>query len=162
MEATITIPASKLNLLPASVRQQLLELLTSSAPALDRSNGAESSHYTETDGPAELTGGLVRKLTEKLSEKTLTTLRIIAESDHGKFHMKDVINAIPDAETYRDVIGVWSALTRRVRKVVGDQDAYLILWLGEGQYDNEGNYVDHEGEVAPITHQALRAHFQLN
>lgn len=161
METAIIVPISKLDLLPESTRRQLMEVVGFPFSSASSGKSEEKSPYVEEDGPAELPGNLVRKLTERLGDKTIAALRVIAMSEDGRFRLKDVIDAIPEAATYRDLAGVWAALTRRVRKILSDSDAYLILWAAEGEHDEEGNYIDHEGEVARITHQALRAHFRI-
>ena len=115
----------------------------------------------DEDGPAELTLAFVRKLTDKLSEKTLTALKVIAQSDTPQFHMKSVIDATSGADDYMDMRGVWSALTRRTRNILNDSNADLIWWIGEQINDADGNYVDHVGEVAALTHESLKTHFGL-
>jgi len=115
----------------------------------------------DDDGPAELTLAFVRKLTDKLSDKTLNALKVIAHSDTPQFHMKDVIDATSGANDYMGMRGVWSALTRRTRKILNDSDADLIWWVGEQINDADGNYVDHLGEVAALTHESLKTHFGI-
>ena len=133
---------------------------------IDRSNSASPSTKTaprtiDEDGPAELTIAFVRKLTDKLSEKTLNALKVIAQSDTPQFHMKDVIDATNGADDYMGMRGVWSALTRRTRNILNDSDADLIWWVGEPINDADGNYVDHVGEVAALTHESLKTHFGI-
>ena len=111
------------------------------------------------EGPVELTVAMVRKLTDKLSDKTLTALKIIARSDSPQFHMKDVIAGTSGAKNYMDLRGVWSALTRRTRRITGDDDTLLIWWIGEPIDDEDGNYVDHLARISPLTYQSLRTHF---
>jgi|UPI0003254002 hypothetical protein len=111
------------------------------------------------EGPVELTVAMVRKLTDKLSDKTLNALKIIARSDTPQFHMKDVIEGTDGATTYMDMRGVWSALTRRTRNIMDDGTVDLIWWLGDEITDEAGTYVDHIGAISPLTHQSLRTHF---
>jgi len=113
------------------------------------------------DGPVELTLAMVRKLTDKLSDKTLAALKAIARSATPQFHMKDVISSTPGAKNYMDMRGVWSALTRRTRNIMNDADVDLIWWVGDTINDANGDYVDHLGSVAPLTHQSLRTYFGL-
>jgi len=113
----------------------------------------------DEDGPPELTLAFVRKLTDKLSDKTLTALKVIAQSDTPQFHMKDVIDATSGASSYMDLRGVWSALTRRTRKILSDSDADLIWWDGQTFRDEEENYVDQIGRVSTLTHTSLKTHF---
>ena len=104
---------------------------------------------------------MVRKLTASLSDKTLNALKVIAQSDSPQFRMKDVIDKTVGAETYMDMRGVWSALTRRTRNIMDDRDVDLFWWLGESILDKDGNYVDHIGAVSPMTYHSLRTHFGL-
>lgn len=121
----------------------------------------EAPRPLDGDGPAELTLAFVRKLTDKLSDKTLNALKVIAQSETPQFHMKDVIDATSGANDYMGMRGVWSALTRRTRKILNDSDADLIWWVGEQINDADGNYVDHLGEVAALTHESLKTHFSI-
>jgi hypothetical protein len=120
-----------------------------------------ASRIIDEDGPPELTLALVRKLTDKLSDKTLTALKVIAQSDTPQFHMKDVIAATSGASTYMDLRGIWSALTRRTRKILGDHDADPIWWDGQKFYDAQGNYVDQILRVSALTHASLKTHFGI-
>ena len=113
----------------------------------------------DEDGPPELTLAFVRKLTDKLSDKTLTALKVIARSETPQFHMKDVIDATSGASSYMDLRGVWSALTRRTRKILSDSDADLIWWDGQTFRDEQENYVDQIGRVSTLTHTSLKTHF---
>lgn len=122
-------------------------------------DGGHNAVSRPTDGPVELTLAMVRKLTENLSDKTLTALKIIASSGSPQFHMRDVIEGTAGASNYMDVRAVWSALTRRTRKITDDLDADLIWWVGDEIYDDDDAYVDHVGAIAPLTYQSLRTHF---
>ena len=115
----------------------------------------------DEDGPVELTVAMVRKLTANLSDKTINALRVIAQSSSPEFHMKEVIETTKDAETYMDVRGIWSALTRRTRNITDDKTAALIWWMGEEILDGNEKYVDHIGRVSSMTHSSLRTHFGL-
>lgn len=112
------------------------------------------------DGPVELTLALVRKLTDRLSEKTLNALRVIAASDTHQFHMKDIIDATEGAHNYMDLRGVWAALTRRTRNICDDSEAQLIWWAADGIYEGD-EYVDQVGEISLLTHKSLRTFFNI-
>jgi hypothetical protein len=131
---------------------------TTAIPAPDAFSGVTHDAAIDSEGPAELTGALVRKLTDHLSPKTLGALRLIAKSDLPEIRMSDAIASTEGAESYLDMKGVWSALTRRTRTILGDKNADLIWW-NNPQYDADGSYVDNVGRVAPLTHQSLRAYF---
>lgn len=135
----------------------LAELSGQAIPIGDSPAAAQISD--DGDGPVELTVAMVRKLAANLSDKTLNALKVIAQSDSPQFHMKDVIEATVGAETYMDMRGVWSALTRRTRNIMGDSDVDLVWWVGESIFDQDDNYVDHIGTVSPMTYNSLRTHF---
>ncbi|HEY1604491.1 MAG TPA: hypothetical protein VGF77_02725 [Allosphingosinicella sp.] len=139
----------------------LAEVELSGRPALPATTAAAAQPIEGNDGPVELTVAMVRRLAANLSDKTLNALRVIAQNDGPQFHMKDVIEATSGAETYMDMRGVWSALTRRTRNIMDDGAADLIWWIGESILDEDGNYVDHIGLVSPMTYSSLRAHFGL-
>ena len=120
---------------------------------------ASASPRGDEEGPVEFTVALVRKLTHGLSEKTTTALKVIAQSDGPEFHMKDIIDRTDGADNYMDMRGVWSALTRRTRKIMDDDGVDLIWWIGESIHDKNGDYVDHIGKVSPMTYNSLRTHF---
>jgi hypothetical protein len=129
------------------------------APVGDVIPPANLATDDDGEGPVELTVAMVRKLTDKLSDKTVNVLKIIARNDSPQFHMKDVIAGTPGAEGYMDMRGIWSALTRRTRNITDDSAADLIWWTGGWILDGDGNQVDHVGEIAPLTYRSLRSHF---
>ncbi len=143
----------------ASIGLNRVEVGTASGAARADTAPAVVTVSEDSEGPVELTVAMVRKLTDKLSDKTLNTLKIIARSDNPQFHMKDVIAGTTGAEGYMDMRGVWSALTRRTRNIMDDSDVDLIWWIGGSILDEKGNYIDHIGAVSPLTYQSLRTHF---
>lgn len=150
-------------LTPSAQQEVLLAMgLSGIGPSSAASPASKAApRNIDEDGPAELTLAFVRKLTDKLSDKTLNALKVIAQSDTPQFHMKDVIDATSGADDYMGMRGVWSALTRRTRNILNDSDADLIWWVGEQINDADGNYVDHVGEVAALTHESLKTHFGI-
>lgn len=150
--------------LTPSAQQEVLSAMGLSG--ITQSNSASPPapsgvHAIDEDGPPELSLAFVRKLTDKLSEKTLTALKVIAQSDTPQFHMEDVINATNGASNYMHLRGVWSALTRRTRKILNDSDADLIWWDGKTFRDAQENYVDQIGRVSALTHTSLKTHFGI-
>jgi len=163
-EPALVIPYSALTTLTAGTRSELAALLglplegASQAPAA----ATPRSPASENDGPADLTTAMARKLiAAPISPKSLAVLRVIAEGETPEFHLADAINAAPEATSYLDIRGAWSGITRRARKILGDAEADLIWWEGEGIYDDDDNYVDHLGRVSSLTHQSLRAAFGM-
>lgn len=150
-------------LTPSAQQEVLLAMgLSDNGPSSAASPASKAApRTTDEDGPPELTLALVRKLTHKLSEKTLTALRVIAQSDSPQFHLKDVIAATDGANDYMDMRGVWSALTRRTRNILNDRDADLIWWDGQTFRDKDDNYVDQILRVSERTHESLKSHFSF-
>ena len=110
----------------------------------------------DQENPADFTVAMARRLiADPISPKSLAVLRVIAESETPQFHLKDAVAAAPETESYSDLKGAWSGLTRRRRKILGDGTADLGWWDKEAIYDGE-TYVDHVGRVSPLTHQSLR------
>ena len=117
---------------------------------------ANASVGDDGEGPVELTVAMVRKLTDKLSEKTLTALKIIARSDGPQFHMKDVIAGTAGAKDYMDMRGVWSALTRRTRNIMDDGEVDLLFQRAGFRHgtlvDAAMSGVEHDLQDTPLRH----------
>jgi hypothetical protein len=130
----------------------------SGIPAAPDAQGAASAGISildSEDGPTELTLSLAgRLIAQPISAKTLQVLRTIASREAPQFRLQEIVDAVPGATTYRDVSGVWAALTRRTRRMLNDPSAELIQW--HPHYDADGKYVDWIGRVAPMTHASLR------
>jgi hypothetical protein len=164
----ILLSSTAFNSLSVSAQQEVLASIglggieIGSVDATDASAAPSPASPPVSDGgegPVELTVAMVRKLADKLGDKTLTALKVIARSDSPQFHMKDVIDATEGAKNYMDVRGVWSALTRRTRNIMNDSTVDLIWWIGDSILDDDDNYVDHLGAVSPLTYHSLRTHF---
>lgn len=117
----------------------------------------------EDDLP-ELPIALVRKLVAGLSDKTLGVLKEIAskgkvEESSATFRMSELIKATNGAESYLDLSGVWTALTKRTRKIYSDPEAYLIRW-DSPTYEND-EYADQVGHISLMTYRSLKKHFSL-
>ena len=103
----------------------------------------------ESEGePADLSVAQARKFLDRVSEKVRTALQIIVNADVGGFDIIEVMNELDIAEA-GDLRGVWGGMTKRVRTVLGDGDAYLIWWKKGG----EGGWI---GRVSPMTHRSFR------
>ena len=80
---------------------------------------------------------------------------MIADSGSRHFQIADVAKAIGVQPS--GLSGVWGGLTRRLKTVTGDSDAYLIDWTkSEPVVDEDDNYVDHTGEVTELTYRSFR------
>jgi len=72
---------------------------------------------------------------------------VIAESDASGFDLARVTEGLGvDDDT--DLRGVWGGITKRVRTVLGDDEAYLIWWT-------EQESGDWTGRVSPTTHRSF-------
>lgn len=147
--------------LSTGAKQEVLACIgVGTAPKSPRHDPARGVTYraADEDGPVELTVALVRKLTDKLSPKTLNTLKLIAANEGPEFRLNGIVAATDGAQNYLDLRGVWSALTRRTRNIT-DENADLIWW--DAVPDDAGGPIDHVGRIAPLTHNSLRTHFGL-
>jgi hypothetical protein len=133
--------------LSASTQAEILSCLASlSSPT--RAAVVASAGSDEEDGPADLSENQARKLVEGCSQKTITAIRVIANAPLSGFRMRDVGEALGIDLEKSDIRGVWSAITRRTRNVLGDPDADLIWW------DKLAD--EWVGWVSPTTHRSLR------
>jgi hypothetical protein len=101
----------------------------------------------EVGGPAELSVAQARTFLDRVSDKVRTAVRVMAEGDTPSFAMANIMAAL-DIDEPGALRGVWSGITKRVRTVLGDPDAYLIWWD-----EQPSGWV---GRVSPTTHRALR------
>lgn len=101
----------------------------------------------ESEEPADLSVAQAKKFLDRVSDKVRTTLRVIAESDPAGFDMPRVFEAL-GLESGTDLRGVWGGITKRVRTVLGDDEAYLIWWT-------EQESGDWTGRVSATTHRSF-------
>jgi len=104
---------------------------------------------------AELSPGQARDFYAGCGAKTRKAIDVIADSSSRHFQIADVAKAIGVEPS--DLSGVWGGLTRRLKTITGDSDAYLIDWTkSEPVLDEEENYIDHTGEVTEMTYNSFR------
>ena len=104
---------------------------------------------------AGLSPGQARDFYSGCGPKTRKAIDVIADSASHRFQIADVARALDVQPS--DLTGVWGGLTRRLKTITGDSGAYLIDWeKNEAVYDDEGNYVDHVGEVRELTYRSFR------
>lgn len=104
---------------------------------------------------AELSPGQARDFYAGCGAKTRKAIDVIADSSSRHFQIADVAKAIGVEPS--DLSGVWGGLTRRLKTITGDSDAYLIDWTkSEPVLDEEENYIDHTGEVTEMTYKSFR------
>lgn len=148
-EAYISIPMSTFNTLSSDAQEIILG--TSKPVTL-------SSHH-DNDGPVELTTAQVKKLLANLSDKTTLVLKTVAKSSTPEFKLKDLIDAIPDAENNNSLRGAFSAITRRTRTVCDDADVDLFWWKEDHVHDEDGELIDITGYTSALTHASLKKVF---
>jgi hypothetical protein len=144
------------------IRRRLSWFPGSSGSTPDNGSSNQAPPFAVATGhPAvELTNYLTGRLVaQPISSKSLHLLRFIAARELPEFYLRDAVDAVPGAKTYRDLAGAWSGLTRRTRKILNDPEALLIHW--REAYDAEGNWIDWVGAVSKMTHASLRKHFGI-
>jgi hypothetical protein len=113
------------------------------------------------EGLCELTLPVVRKLADKLGEKTLSALRAIAKNETTQFYLQDIMKATGNSDDAQGMRAVWSALTRRTRKILDDDNAILIVWDRQTNNHDDNSDPDYLGKIAPLTQQSLKSYFGL-
>lgn len=101
----------------------------------------------ESEEPADLSVAQAKKFLDRVSDKVRTTVRTIAEADPAGFDVSDVKEAL-GVDDDADLRGVWGGITKRVRTVLGDDEAYLIWWT---ERENGG----WTGRVSAMTHRSF-------
>lgn len=97
----------------------------------------------------DLSPAQARKLVNNVSDRLRTTFKVIAESPETGFTVKDIAQALGD-EDEGTLRGIWSGITRRLRSVLDDEEAYLFQW------DEDEGGVTWKGMVSPTTHRSIR------
>lgn len=162
MTSGLLISAAHFKKLPAQVQTLILSVVIGEdIPDAPYSSAADERPSTpiiallDDEHFAELSPGQAKMLIAGCQPKTRKALETIAASDSPNFHIADVAKAL--GVKPGDLSGVWSGLTRRVRKVTDDSDAYLIDWTKNAPIDDaDGNYVDQIGEISDLTYHSLR------
>lgn len=133
----------------STVLAQLGLDLTLAAPvATEGGDGSAGEPDEEWELP-DLSPAQARKLVNNVSDRLRTTFKVIAEAPETGFIVKDIAQALGD-EDEGTLRGIWSGITRRLRSVLDDEDAYLFQW----EEDESGT--TWKGMVSPTTHRSLR------
>jgi len=150
----IFLSTKTLNSASPAIRSKILELLMGSETAMQSADDDfHDDHFIE------FSPGQVKTFINGCSEKTRNALEIMAKSPSRRFQLADIAVAL-DVEP-SELRGVWGGLTRRTQTVSGDSEGYLVYWVGEGIHDENGEYIDHVGELTEMTYQSLRKAFRL-
>lgn len=120
-------------------------------PAAGDGSGPDATD--EGEEPADLSVAQAKKFLARVSDKVRATLRVIAECDASGFNMDKVVKALK-VDDGGDLRGVWGGITKRVRTVLGDDEAYLIWWTER----EDGSWT---GRVSEATHRSLRKVFGI-
>lgn len=126
-----------------------LDLTLASSAVAESDNGSAAEPEGEWELP-DLSPAQARKLVTNVSARLRTTFKVIAESPEAGFAVKDIAQALGD-EDEGTLRGVWSGVTRRLRTVLGDEEAYLFQW----EEDDESG-IAWKGMVSPTTYRSLR------
>lgn len=112
--------------------------------------GGESSSH------ADLSERMAQEFLRSCSEKTKTVLRVIIAGGPN-FRQKEIEEKVRklDEEKFKDISGVWGALTKRTRSILGDKKAFLIDWQKDF-YDENEDWMDAEGMVSPATRASFK------
>jgi hypothetical protein len=157
----VFISSSTLMRMPNDVRELIVAFVMGhhdDADAEKASGGLDAGTRDggpDDDGFADLTPRQARRYIAGCGERTRAAIEAIARSNSRYFQVRDVAAAVGVAPN--ELRGVWGGLTRRVKTVTGDADAYLVYWNGsEPVFDDEGTYVDQRGEITELTYKSLR------
>lgn len=152
---------------PQALQDQLIERLFGSSrialniptPVVEMA-APLSDEIVEDEHFAELSPSQAREFLNGCGKKTKAAVIAMASSNDRFFQLRDVALALKMPAS--ELSGVWSGLTRRIRTVTCDPAAYLIYWHGEAQYDEDGNYIDHRGELNEMTYVAFRKALRIS
>ena len=111
-------------------------------------DGRTSDHDEEWE-LSDLSPAQARKVVASASERVRLILTAVAEAPLAGFDMVDVIRALGD-EDGTSPRGALTAITRSVRSVLGDEEAYLFHWV------ETTDGTPWKGHVSPTTYGALR------
>jgi hypothetical protein len=135
----------------------LFGILSARGGVPEPSEPGATAHNSTLDDEhfAELSPGQAREFYTGCGPKTKKAIEVIADSSSHQFHLADIAKAV--GEKPSKLRGVWGGLTRRLTTVTGDSEAYLIDWSrSELVTDDDGNCVDHIGEVTELTYRSFR------
>lgn len=127
--------------------------------ALPADQGENVSENEIDEDFAELSPTQAREFLSGCGDRTRKMIQLIAEGDTRHFQLADLAESMGCKPG--DLRGVWSGLTRRLYTILGNTDAYLIDWAADAVLGEEGEYLDHAGEVTEMTYQSFRKVLKL-
>ena len=136
-----------------------------SAAAESENTSTPSSSSGELPGPDEaldvqkdLSVAQFKNLVGGCGAKTKAALKAMVNGPTSTFRVAAVANAVGCAPT--ELSGIWGGITKRVRTVTADPEAYLWVW-GEPELDRSGRCIDQDGTVTEVTYRSGRRVFGL-
>lgn len=148
MSSGIFLPFPAVSGFSPMFQAELKEYLRSQmSPLSDVSEEGGPTTIDESDGPPDLSVAQAKKFLDRVSDKVRTAIRIIAESDASGFDLAR-IEEVLGGDDHTGLRSVWGGITKRVRTVLGDDEAYLIWWT-------EKESGDWMGRVSAITHRSF-------
>ena len=139
----IILDQNSLNSLSHSARMEIAHLI---------SGKASEDKREVSEGPFELTPQFVRSFMRNLSDKSKAVLRFFAQNN-GSATVDELLQET-GGESINDVKGVFSGLTRRIRRIdpEDNSEAYIVDWDDE----NEAYF------VSMPTLNTLKSHFGIS
>ncbi len=135
--AGIVIDVRDLERLSSGAREELLALVGVGGLAAAAPEGAEGAWNPDGDEPYPLSLREAKALVQGLSESSRGMLRLFCKNSDGKIgrvSMRELLETTghPDAEHLQKSI---SGITRRLRTVTGQKEAWLLDW--DNEWDEE-------------------------
>jgi hypothetical protein len=152
----VFLSQDELSILSAETQEEIRNLLfgQQTNPRLpSHEPDLPTAEVGENEGPTDLSPAQARKLVAGCSERPTKALKFIAEQPTTQFPYRAVLQVV-GRDSSGTMRGTLAAITRRTRTVLGDPDAELIWYTGEGE-------ADWIGSVSPMTHSSLRKAFGL-
>ena len=155
MATAVCISASDLEKLSASTRNELVTFLLRTSTTHAEPASEPLANDDEVDGPIDLSVAQARNVINGCSERPKRALRFVAEQPEPEVLMSALEEHVGRDNT-GGLRGVYGAITRRTRNVMGDPNADLIWWDDEGLSEGEMR-----GVVSQMTHLSLRKAFGI-
>ena len=116
-------------------------------------NGGADSDF----GAYDLTPALARQFLNGVSDVTRKFVKVFAEN-RGRAKPDQMLKATGRSK-YTELTGITSGITRRLRKISGVREAYLLDWDYEGE---EAGTWDGEWIVTETTYESLKKYFGID
>jgi len=158
----IVLESSDLASLSAGAKNEIISLFRSQ-PMNSEGNveEAEAQGEEEMEGPLELTQKMMKKFMEGVSPESKALLKVFAENGGRASMLK--LAQVHGVDDWRKLRGFTAGLTRRVRNLFQDPEAYILGWDESSEVRDEGGVLlDGVYYVAEMTQGSLRKFFGLD